>query len=741
MKTASTIRKIRVGLLLMACSLSVCPMSAQRTFVHPGITDTKESLDRMKLKVNANIAPWITGYNYMVNNESGAKSTYKASANSNSIRQRMSSDGMAAYYNLLQWWAKGTVANADCAVNIINTWTNSILSNTNGVIKKDSNGEVKTSELFMLGISDIMRAAEILRQYSGWAKEDRSNFEKVAREYFLPGCRNFLKGHSWPGWGGPANQCIQAIGIFLDDEEIYNEALDNFKNGKSGECITKGILAANGQPVEMGRDQPHVIIGIASYAKFCESAWNQGDDLYGYEDNLLFRGYEYYYGYNLGHTVDWTPVKYNDEHMFWFPAHNSNNPGSLPQNRICGEDILCIDMVYHHYKDRKGMDMPYSGAMINLHSDATLRGTLYTHSDEGAAIYTPKAKPDAPKEIVAIPGVRQIRLEWDIPEGEQASGFILQRSVRGATSGFATLATYTDNITNYYIDSTVTVGTTYYYRVRAKNQSGNSSYTEAVAASAVEGSTDLPAGWYQKDLGTDDAQLSNGSARNGKGVTLYNEINGNTFIIKGYGTDIYTSSQPEGNYTYTTADGDFDFICRLYELEQSGSEIKVKLGLQARESLDLTDKLVNFYIGEAGTRQSFMRWRTSKGGNMQSFAGCDHLWKPIWYRMIRRGNEVECLISDYGEKWYSLGKATISLSEKCLVGMYVCSGAYLDNGFTAQFDNVSIGKPTPSAIKGIADDAGNMTGKCVYDMQGRRCVADSLQPGLYISNCRKMVVR
>lgn len=678
--------------LLLLCMA----FSAKAQYVHPGAFDTKESLDRMKEKVLAKESPWIDGWTKLLE-ERDSRSDFNASpkssvAGASGVRQRASRDAMAAYYNLIRWYVTGDTTHAECAVKILNDWSNAV----NAVV---------TGELFQLPIVDFMNAAELARTYKGWKADDFERFKKMARDYFYPACHDFCqKGENWPGWGGPANTGIMLIGVFLDDEDMVNEAIDNFKNGISGDCITRGLLKANGQPVEMGRDQPHAEIGLTAYANVCQVAWNQGIDLFSYEDNLLLRGYEYFCKYNLGHEVDWTPVNYQD-HIFWFPAHGNSAPGSLPQNRIYG-DIQSFQMAYHHYADRIGLAMPYTRAMLNLQSPSNMRGMLYNYTDTCTA-YADKPAPTAPTNLVATGGVGYIRLDWDIPEGDCTNGFIVQRTaIRGGS--YTTLTETTDNVTNWYEDTDVAAGKTYYYRVCARNASGKSAYAKSVNATVAEVTEGCPDGWTRCDLG--DVTKA--------GTTTWSEVNGNTLILNGYGVDLWNAKHAIGNFTYAQPTGDFDLRCRLHECEQNASQIKVKVGVMAREDLNTDAKSVILYMGDTGVRQSVFLWRTAKGGGTSHVAGDDHLWKPLWFRLVRKGNVFEAFISDYGDTWHSLGTATVSLSKKCYAGLFVCSGAYLDDGFTAEFDHVSIENETLTGIDDVETAGGASATATVYNLQG-----------------------
>lgn len=342
-------KKLIVWAVCVAACIPGLAQTLQAPFVHPGLNHSRADLDRMKEKVLAKEHPWIEGWDSLCNFRD-SRADFKASpkptlGGSDGTRQRAERDAKAAYYNMLRWYVTGDESHARCAVDILNDWSNSIKS-------------VVTGELFMLPVAAFMKAADLVRLYPGWEQEDRERFEKMARDYFYPACRDFLgTPGSWPGWDGPANTCCLYIGVYLDDAEMVNSAIDYYKNGASGGSINQGIVF-DGQPTEMGRDQPHAVIGLDFYADFCQTLWNQGVDMFSYQDNLLLKGFEYYAKFNLEHTVDWKPIVYQG-HKFYYPAPSSGNPGSMPNNRI-----LANELVYHHYVDRKGLEAPWLRTMM-----------------------------------------------------------------------------------------------------------------------------------------------------------------------------------------------------------------------------------------------------------------------------------------------------------------------------------------------------------------------------------------
>lgn len=66
----------------------------------------------------------------------------------------------------------------------------------------------------------------------------------------------------------------------------------------------------------------------------------------------------------------------------------------------------------------------------------------------------------------------QVFLSWDIAAG--ALSYSIQRSTDGVTFSFLSTVTI-----NNYLDTTVTVGTNYYYQIASTNLSGTSSYTSS----------------------------------------------------------------------------------------------------------------------------------------------------------------------------------------------------------------------------------------------------------------------
>ena len=136
----------------------------------------------------------------------------------------------------------------------------------------------------------------------------------------------------------------------------------------------------------------------------------------------------------------------------------------------------------------------FSGLSTNKSPSTTLEtGAVLTSSTKGARLsqiavkvtYTPLA---APSGLTAVSATPSIILNWT-DNSSNENGFKIERSTDGIN--FVQIATVSANTTSYN-NSPLTEGT-YYYRVRAYNSGGNSSYSNTTSASIVSAPTNLAA--------------------------------------------------------------------------------------------------------------------------------------------------------------------------------------------------------------------------------------------------------
>lgn len=417
------------GALFLLFLLSSFQSTGQRTFIHPGLSHKQSDLDRMRYMVEAGVEPWITSYNNLMSDPK-ASSNYQVRGNKSMtvITQdgtnyaAFSSDVKAAYLNALMWAVTRNQSHADKAVEIFNAWQN-LTCFTGGGTESLNAGRV---------IWNLLEAAEIIKNtYNGWAAADIQKFKDML---VYPGLSHVGKPVSvndmngtfyWRMYMGDAGRHgnqdlfgwrgILSMGIFLDDEMMYDRALRYLKGQphrvddipyQSGPPIVSatpnnvneyfdgysfygwnndipdygynGVLAhyiwENGQLQESSRDQDHAILGVGMCASIAEMAWNQGDDLYSFLDNRILKAYEFALHYNVSYKytypdqpTPWEPTAENGEFIQrrdrtgrWYSKkinpYSESNFETVSRGKFRSDMRPIYELAYAHYGIRAGVN-------------------------------------------------------------------------------------------------------------------------------------------------------------------------------------------------------------------------------------------------------------------------------------------------------------------------------------------------------------------------------------------------
>ncbi|MFF0269856.1 alginate lyase family protein [Kribbella sp. NPDC004536] len=346
-----------------AAALGQSAAAAPATFTHPGALHNWGDLNRAKVRVAAGNDPWLSGWNRLVAN-SHAQSTWQPNPQATVIRGGtgenygiLYNDIHAAYQNALRWQVQGTSANGDCARNILNAWSAKLTTVTGNA-----------DRFLAAGIYGYQFAnvAELLRGYPGF---DLARFKTMLLNVFYPLNNQFLLDHNgacitnyWANWDLCNMNSILAIGILCDDGAKYDQAVNYFKNGAGNGSIAHAIPFVYddqglAQWQESGRDQGHTMMGMGQMGAFCEMAWNQGDDLYGYDNNRFMKAAQYVAKYNLGEDVPFTKYTWGTGQNCAYQEHTVISSASRGQLRPVWE------ILHYHYTRRKYLSVPYISAM------------------------------------------------------------------------------------------------------------------------------------------------------------------------------------------------------------------------------------------------------------------------------------------------------------------------------------------------------------------------------------------
>jgi hypothetical protein len=353
-------------------SSSITAKDDSTPMLHRGALHTPEDFERIRLMVNLNQEPWLSGSNKLTAN-SHAQLAYQPKATGKIIRGGESteepesdnygtaSDNAAAAYQLaLRWKISQDPGYAVKAVEILNLWADtctSITGDTNRSLAAGFSG-------FQFAV-----AGELLRGFSGWEAVDFGDYKKWMLEVFYSQNKDFLDRHHdtrddhyWANWDLCNLASVIAIGILTDRRDIYNYAIAYLQNGTGNGRLTKAINNLHttedgeelGQIQESGRDQGHTTLVIALIGTICQLTWNQGDDFYGYDNNRFLKGCEYVAKYNIA-NLDVPFTAYTREYgNKQSAAQTETHTAVSTEGRGTVRPIWALP--YYHYTKIKGLD-------------------------------------------------------------------------------------------------------------------------------------------------------------------------------------------------------------------------------------------------------------------------------------------------------------------------------------------------------------------------------------------------
>lgn len=384
-------------------SNSTAGYNTDRGFKHPGALHTEADFERIKKQITAGSDYNSTVYQAyeVLKNAEYAQSNITTYPVETIIRGggvgenyiNAARGATMAYQNALRWRIEGTEANAKKAVEILNAW-----ARTTRGIGGDSNYALAAG---LYGYA-FANAAELVRDYEGWAPEDFEYFKRWMLDLWYPSSIGFLRGrngtwenagkwwqapgHYWSNWGLCNALAVISIGILCDDVFIYNQGMSFFKYDQVGTFtdprtavpilndglteflgnlvvttteseLETGAYGKLGQMQESGRDIGHATMAAGLAIDLAHIGWNQGDDLFSYMDNRLAAGIEYVAAQQQSiEGLPWTNYHYGEAGFHW-----SDSRSTLQTGPALGEQIRPYwGTVIGHYEGVKGVTMPLS---------------------------------------------------------------------------------------------------------------------------------------------------------------------------------------------------------------------------------------------------------------------------------------------------------------------------------------------------------------------------------------------
>ncbi|KAL5365841.1 chondroitin AC/alginate lyase [Aspergillus floccosus] len=323
--------------LHLICSVLALSLHAY-SWTHPGLLVTDSNIARVRAKLAVEREPWVSSWAYF-ESLSFSSSSYSPNAVSDIDRPTNGDvlwhDTAAAFNLALRWRVTQEEEYAKAASAILTAWGNTLITFSGGDDRYLSAG---------LQGYEIANAAELLRDYAPFVQDGWDAFANMAVNELAQ------------------LASIQAISVLTENQTAWDFAIDYFKSGDGNGAIGNAISnlveepetrTLLGQGQESGRDQGHSALDQQLLAAIGQQAWNQGEDLFAFNDSLILRGAEYFARYNLGHDVP-------------FEAY-TNGIVSYTDISAASRGATCPtwELLYAHYVHMKGLEAPWTKAYLN----------------------------------------------------------------------------------------------------------------------------------------------------------------------------------------------------------------------------------------------------------------------------------------------------------------------------------------------------------------------------------------
>ena len=252
------------SVLVMLCSIF---SAAARNFIHPGLLHSQDDLKRITRLVKENSYPAMGSYD-LLRKVPGASFEYEMKGPFENISRAgkygytkapCESDCNAAYYNALMWNITGDVRHADKAMEILRGYASTLQK----IYGPDDPLCAGLQGFMLINAAEIMRYTyQDIQIVKGWSEADTKSIEGMFRNVFLPVLTTFVQAKPYANgnWGGSVNKMVMAIGIFCNDEPLYNQAVDFFYNSRDNGSLPN-YIAETGQLQESERDKAHCMHG------------------------------------------------------------------------------------------------------------------------------------------------------------------------------------------------------------------------------------------------------------------------------------------------------------------------------------------------------------------------------------------------------------------------------------------------------------------------------------------------
>ncbi len=274
-------------IMIILCSISLVGVIGKaQPFEHPGGLHSYKQIELARRNIASQKQPWTTAYEALIEqaNRGLEKSPeaiadfnvpgyYKDAKGHRETMGRLSGDAWVAYSCAVAYQLTSNserLKYAEKAIQVINAWatTNKKFSGYDGQLAMVDAGV------------GLVFAAELMTDYNGWNKEQRTAFAKWITSVYLKASTEIVeRGNNWGDWG--VLGCIVSH-YYLDMEDSVDVDIMHIRNK-----INMAIASDGHMPEETKRGKRglwYTYFALAPLTSACQIAQNaQGVDLFNYK--------------------------------------------------------------------------------------------------------------------------------------------------------------------------------------------------------------------------------------------------------------------------------------------------------------------------------------------------------------------------------------------------------------------------------------------------------------------------
>jgi len=286
---------------------------------------------------------------------------------------------------------------------------------------------------------------------------------------------------------------------------------------------------------------------------------------------------------------------------------------------------------------------------------------------------------NAPSQLTATAiSNSAIQLTWT-DNSDDETRFKIERSFN-ADTGFESFAILPSNST-YLVDHGLLADTTYFYRVSALNETGNSDFSNVVTAITDSDTLALPYYWEDADIG---------SPRFAGSATFENGI----FTTTGSGR--MNANTDDFHFVYQSLSGNGEMVAQITKMPRANW---ARHGVMIRESFE---RNAQYAMTELYRNQNVVLYKGRAGEEFKEVQDSSQNFDvPIWIKMSREGDQFISSFSEDGVNWTEFNRETITMSENTFIGL-VSHANTNDKESTATWRDVAASQSYLGAPSGLS---------------------------------------